>query len=97
MKKPEKKRPATHNFRGVEYRIAWRKPRIRAAGGTCDPPNKKNCTIEVWPELDGLNLLRVLIDEGIHACHWDLDNEAVDQTSTCIANFLWRCGYRSTD
>jgi hypothetical protein len=105
MKKPAKRingagsppsRPTTHNFRGVQYRIAWRKPKIKSAGGTCDPPTKKNCTIEVWPKLDDFNRLRVLIDEGIHACHFDLDNDAVGDTSTCIANLLWRCGLRFT-
>ena len=41
-------------------------------------------------------MLKVLIDEALHACVWDLDNEAVDERSTEIAEFLWRCGYRRT-
>ncbi len=39
-------------------------------------------------------LLRVLVDEGLHACDERLDNDVVDAYATDISSFLWRCGYR---
>jgi len=89
--------PQAQVFRGTAYSIHWRKPRIKAAGGTCDSPNKKNPAIEIWPGLNDKNLVRVLIDEAIHACMWDIDNDAVAQTSAAISDFLWNCGLRFTD
>ena len=89
-------RPSKYVFRGCTYQIKWRKPRRQAktCGGTCQQPWTKNCTIEIHPALRNRNLLRVLIDESIHACHWDLDNDCVAQTSHAIAGFLWECGVR---
>lgn len=43
---------------------------------------------------DDKTLLRVLIDEALHACDERLDNDIVDAYATSISNFLWRCGYR---
>lgn len=39
-------------------------------------------------------LLRVLIDESIHACNSEIDNDTVDIYATDISNFLWECGFR---
>ncbi len=39
-------------------------------------------------------LLRVLLDEGLHACDERLDNDVVDAYATDLSNFLYRCGYR---
>jgi len=89
-------RPKLCSFRGIQYRILWRAPKgqKRTVGGTCQAPWVKNCAIEVHPKLKGQNRLRCLIDEAIHACHWDLDNDCVGETSLSIAGFLWDCGLR---
>lgn len=42
------------------------------------------------------DLLRVLLDEGLHACDDRLDNDIVDKYATDLASFLWRCGYRKS-
>lgn len=39
-------------------------------------------------------LMRVIIDESLHACDSNLDNDTVDIYATDIANFLWKCGFR---
>jgi hypothetical protein len=36
----------------------------------------------------------VIIDESIHACLWELDNDIVGEISTNIAHLLWECGLR---
>ena len=41
-------------------------------------------------------LLRVLLDEGLHACDDRLDNDVVDVYARDLSSFLWRCGYRIT-
>lgn len=43
---------------------------------------------------DDKELMRVLLDEGLHACDNRLDNDVVDVYARDLASFLWRCGYR---
>jgi len=54
----------------------------------------------VWsinrPSLTGERELEVLIHEMLHACHWDLDEEAITETSEDLARVLFRLGYRRT-
>ena len=38
--------------------------------------------------------LDTIIHECIHACHWDMAEEAVDETAASIAHVLWRLGWR---
>lgn len=96
---PSMRQPKEHYFRALKYKIQWRRPRGYPGyvAGTCDPPDKKGRTIEIDPNLAGFDLLRVLIDESIHGCLFDLDNESVCEMSTSIASFLWECGYRRVD
>ena len=80
-------------FRGKRYRIVWREPPKRLnAYGTCDHPATKGKTIYISPKLDGEHLTRVVIDEALHACIWDIDNDSVDETATSIAKFLHKLG-----
>jgi len=44
--------------------------------------------------LVGERRLEVLIHEMLHACYWDLDEEAIDITARDIARVLFRLGYR---
>lgn len=92
-------KPKHFCFRGLTYRIHWRRPRHqpKTCGGTCDHPKKRNPAMEILPSLRGENRLRVMLDESIHACHWDLDNDSVAETSACISAFLWQCGLRFDD
>jgi len=38
--------------------------------------------------------LDTIIHELLHACHWDMSEEAVEETATCVARALWRLGWR---
>jgi hypothetical protein len=93
------KPPESHLFRGVEYLVLWRHPRgfPRNVGGACSSPKADRLTIEISPKLYGKQKLRVMIDESIHACLWDLDNDSVAQMSTCISEFLWKSGLRFSE
>ena len=39
-------------------------------------------------------LLRVLLDEALHALDYKIDDNVIDHYSRDLSNFLWRCGYR---
>lgn len=84
----------THTFRGHKYRL------VEAYGsqdvlGTCDAPHIKGKAI-VAPVNNGEKLsdLDTVIHEALHACFWDLSEDAVDTGATCIAKLLWRAGWR---
>ena len=96
----------SHIFRGLRYKIKWR-PITKAERkkmkytqtllGTCDGPSSVGKTITIDPTVSGEELLKVAIDEAIHACMWDLDNVAVDEMSSSISSFLWKIGFRNVD
>lgn len=65
--------------------------------GDCDPPDTKNKKLRVYHGLTGCRELEVNIHEAMHACLWDLDEDAVDETSTDLARYLWRLGYRKVE
>ena len=88
-------------FRGKRYRLASK--RQRGQWGSCDPPTRSGKTIclDPDPQPKGLHLpkgsekLWLALHEGLHACFWDLDEQAVSETSVDLARFLWRLGYRA--
>lgn len=60
-----------------------------------DDRGTKNQTILISDTIeDDKTLLRVLLDEGLHACDERTDNDVVHEYATSLSNFLWRCGYR---
>jgi hypothetical protein len=61
--------------------------------GLCEPATK---TITVRSTLRGEVELDTLIHEMLHACHWDLDEQAITETSEDLARVLFRLGYRIT-
>lgn len=98
-------RPDHHKFRGDIFEIKWKKiypykefkheldagERITAT--TLN--TKKDKVITIDPDMieDEEYLLIVLIDEALHACFWDLDNDSVAEASTSIAKFLKKIGF----
>lgn len=59
--------------------------------GLCDATTR---TITVRRSLAGERELDVLIHEMLHACHWDLDEQAITETASDLARVLTRLGYR---
>jgi len=90
----------SHIFMGKRYQIKIGKIDKKIlrlcpkCAGTCDEPKTKNKTICLDSCLHGIDLIKVAIDEGIHACCWDLDNTTVDKMSHSISQFLFRLGVR---
>lgn len=88
----------SHIFRGKKYQIIIGKIDRKTlklcpkCAGTCDAPNTKNKAIHLDSKLSGVDLIKLAIDEGLHACCWDLDNNAVDEISGSISKFLYRLG-----
>jgi hypothetical protein len=68
--------------------------RLVDADGICDPPSKKNRAIRVVEGLTPERELDVWIHEMLHACFWDLDEDAVAESATDIAHALFLLGYR---
>lgn len=101
------KKVKSHEFRGKRYAFkrmspsrikrVFSGPRGKRTLGFCDPPDKKKKYIMCDSSLKGLEELDVHIHEALHACYWDLNEEAVDVGSTDIAEFLWRLGYRKVE
>jgi hypothetical protein len=89
------KKIKSHTFRGKRYKIKWKYiPKKEEAIGFCTSPDVKDKHIIIDPKNANLELLRAAIDEGIHACLWDLDNDAVSEMSESISRFIWRLGFR---
>lgn len=63
--------------------------------GRCDDPTTPKKRITIKKTLVGERRLEVLIHEMLHACYWDLDEEAIATTARDIARVLFRLGYRS--
>ncbi len=87
----------THVFRGKRYRIDLVPPcKIANDFGRCSPPKSKGKSIQINKRNSNLEELDTYVHEAIHACTWDMDEEAVTEMGKDIAKFLWRLGYRKT-
>ena len=90
----------SHIFRGKKYKITFSpvdkdiKRLAPKSLATCDSPKIKDKTITIDPSAHGLVLLKLAIDEGIHACVWDFDNSSVDEMADSISRFVYRIGFR---
>jgi hypothetical protein len=82
----------TLTFRGKRWRIG--KLRRKGELGGCESPHIAGREIDVPIGGKTLRDLDTTIHEAIHACLWDLDEEAVIETASDIATALWRLGWR---
>jgi hypothetical protein len=81
-------------FRGKKYRILRPKRINKDDLGLCDSPTMKRPAIRLRNDQRGVNLLCIAIHEALHACLWDLAEEAVEDISSDIARFLHDLGFR---
>lgn len=86
----------THTIRDRNYRIIWRAPRRdkhcpkgEVYFGECDWSDR---TINFRPSRQGLTLLDTVIEEGIHASFYDLEDVAVREAVRDIRRLLVRMG-----
>jgi len=80
-------------IRGKTYTIVLESlPRLN---GSCDSPARAKPKITINPKLkNDKELLTVLIHEMLHACFWDMSEEAVKESADSMANVLYRLGAR---
>jgi len=83
-----------HTFRNRRWKICITDRLPDNANGDCDNPSVSGKKIRLRRSAAEKDFLQAAIDEGIHACNWDIDNEMVDEWSTCIASYLWKLGFR---
>lgn len=86
-----------NKFRGKQYEIEFVKKLPNQDYGLCDKPDKKNPIIKIRSGLLKKELLEVAIHEGLHACFWDLDEEAINESAKSISSLLWKLGYRKIE
>jgi hypothetical protein len=83
----------SHVFRGRRWRIHYGKcPDLPKAHGVCEAPWIPDKGIWI-PEGDTLHALETTLHEAGHACHWDLDEEAVQEAAHDTASLLRRLGW----
>ena len=80
-------------IRGETWRVRFVSRPPEGNVGLCDR-TRKTPAIKVWDGLGGVKRLDTIIHETLHAALWDLDEEAIEETATAIAEILWRLGYR---
>jgi hypothetical protein len=89
----------SHKFRGKRYRIEYhpnlgRMPDGEPRLGFCENPTRRGRRLKIKKGQTPLRTLDTELHEGLHACLWDLDEDAVRETAEDLAEFLWRLGYR---
>ncbi len=82
----------SHTFREKSYEIHWR--RLHRRHGLCDPPSWPAKRLYIDPALDEDEFLQTAIHEALHACYWDLDEDAIDDGARDLSKFLRRIGFR---
>jgi hypothetical protein len=82
-----------HVIRGRRYRVV-EGASLRGDWGRASNPKLKGAEIRIAKGLTGIHELDTIIHEAIHAALWDLDEDAVSETSSSIAGLLWKMGFR---
>jgi hypothetical protein len=86
-------------FRGIPYTIRFDPHRPKY--GECSNPALKSPKITFRASLQhpkkGKILLETAIHEALHACAWDMDEQAVHETAESITNLLWKLGFRRAE
>jgi hypothetical protein len=82
----------SHTFRGQRWKIVEAPPDL---GGECQAPFIKNREMCIPTLGHKVTELDTIIHESLHACCWDLDEEAVHESARDIARILWRLGWRN--
>lgn len=63
--------------------------------GACESPDSPQKEILVRKNLQGVEMLDVLIHEMLHAADWTKDEQDwIEPVATSIADALWKLGYR---
>ncbi len=101
--------PKSHRFRGIRYKLRWRKPprtrkEIKAHKkgeldifGRCYQPEKGlGGLMYLNPKVDPVELADTVVHESLHACLPDLDEARVTDTTETIFSLFRRMGMKVT-
>ena len=81
-------------IRGKRWRVVDSNIRPMEELGYCTHPDLDR-EIAVPVDGDTESELDTIIHECLHACQWDLSEEAIDETACSVARVLWRLGWRN--
>jgi hypothetical protein len=73
--------------------VAVREMQNKGALGECDPPDRPGKEIRILKRLRGQERLDTIIHELLHAGHWDLKEDAVNELASDIARVQTQLGY----
>lgn len=81
-------------FRGKRYNVrildTWRGRDVKnSQTGHCTSPLEKNRKIFLKPTRTAKERFETAIHESIHACHWDLHEDAVSETARNITSYAF--------
>jgi hypothetical protein len=82
-------------IRNKAYQLQFTPKIEQGAKGMCDAPTAAGKRIRILERLKGQDRLETIIHELLHACYWDMDEEAIHHPAADIARVLWRLGYRA--
>lgn len=80
--------------RGKKWAMRWVNRLADGNLGDCSPPDEPGRVIRIARGQSPESELDTIIHEILHAAHWDLNEEAVEETAEDIARVLWKLGYR---
>ena len=67
--------------------------RLRKNWGECDPPDKPGKAIRIRGSLKGRDRMNTIIHEVLHAGHWELKEDVVEELANDIERILTKLGY----
>jgi hypothetical protein len=83
-----------HKIRGHQYIIREKPAHVKDRYGDCDPPDCPHKSIRI--KLGNAPIALVTqIHEVLHACSWDMSEEAIDDMAVSVGSFLWKLGWRN--
>ena len=81
-----------HTFRGIRFTVLFDDKGLESDEmGICENPRGvKNPKVVIKPGMPLKDTMRTALHEAIHACFWDLTEEAVTNAEEDIGRFLDR-------
>ena len=79
-----------HTFRGRKYRIKITEDMPDDELGYCTPPGAKKPEIGIRPTQSLVKFVSTGLHEGLHACLWDLNEDAVMEIEDDLIRFITR-------
>lgn len=77
-------------MRGVQFELTFG----RVPGGDDGQTHRINHTIIINSRIRNKRKLAAIVHEILHACLWDLDEDAIEEADESMTDALWALGYR---